>query len=401
MVDSCPGGRTAPVVVITGASAGVGRATAIMFAEQGAAVALLSRGRAGLRGAADDARVAGAAGVLPLVVDVADAEAVDDAAAEVERQLGPISVWVNNAMVTVFASAHDLTPDEIKRVTLVTYLGQVHGTLAALHRMRPRNEGVIVNVSSALAYRAIPLQAAYCAAKFAVRGFTEALRTELLADGSNVAVTLVHLPALNTPQFGWCRTKVPGVHPHPVPPIYQPEVAARAIVAAASRPARQRTVGSWNRMILKANAVAPGVLDHFLARTGHGSQVARGLRPDPADDLFVPEDDREGSDRGVRGRFGNQAHGVLAGAFVGSLPTLALDLAAASWSRGREVLGQHISARWRRLHGRPLLSSAEHLPRRAEPLGSSSRSRLAVSYVGSATPVTRSSGPPGQLANSS
>ena len=212
------------VVVITGASAGVGRATARKFAEQGAHIGLLARGRAGLEAAREEVEAAGGK-ALVLPTDVADAEAVEAAATSVEREFGPIDIWVNNAMVSVFSPALEMTPQEFKRVTEVSYLGYVHGTLAVLKRMLPRDAGHIVQVGSALAYRGIPLQSAYCAAKHAIQGFTESLRAELLHEGSNVKLTMVQLPALNTPQFEWVKTRLPG-YPLPVPPIYQPEVAA-------------------------------------------------------------------------------------------------------------------------------------------------------------------------------
>ncbi|MDX6584622.1 MAG: hypothetical protein QOI10_3806, partial [Solirubrobacterales bacterium] len=229
------------VVVVTGGSAGVGRATALAFARHGAAVAVLARGADRLE---DARREVEATGVRALAVptDVADADAVERAATIVEDTLGPIDVWVNSAMASVFSPVRELTADEVRRVTEVTYLGSVHGILSALRRMRPRDAGTIVQVGSALAYRAIPLQASYCASKFAIRGFVDSLRTELLHDGSGVRLTSVHLPALNTPQFEWVRTRLPR-HPQPVPPIYQPEVAARAIVWASAHQRREVWVG--------------------------------------------------------------------------------------------------------------------------------------------------------------
>src|SRR4051794_30283527 len=229
------------VVVVTGASAGVGRATAIAFARRGDRVALLARGAAGLEAARADVEQAGGT-ALPLPTDVGSAASVEAAAAACEEELGPIDVWVNNAMATVFSPIVQTTPEEFRRATEVTYLGTVYGTLAALRRMKARDRGSIVQVGSALAYRAIPLQAAYCAAKHAVNGFTESLRTELLHDGSKVRVTVVQMPALNTPQFGWSRSRMPR-HPQPVPPIFQPEVAADAIVWASDHGRREVYVG--------------------------------------------------------------------------------------------------------------------------------------------------------------
>ncbi len=333
--ESGSGGN--PVVVVTGASAGVGRATAIAFGARRANVVLLARGRAGLEAAAGDVEAAGGR-ALSIVADVADGRAVHDAASAAEGAFGPIDVWVNNAMATVFAPVRDTTIEEFDRVTAVTYLGQVHGTMAALARMRARDRGTVVNVGSALAYRAIPLQAAYCGAKFAVRGFTEAVRAELIAEGSHVRITEVHLPAINTPQFGWCRSKLER-HPRPVPPIYQPEVAAALIVAATDRDRRARVLGAWTRMIIEASKVAPGVLDHFAARTSIDGQLAPPeVAPDPSDGLFAPADDEPGSDRGVHGIFDASAGGLRTPGFLATVPRMGLEVAAAAVDRLRRVL---------------------------------------------------------------
>jgi NAD(P)-dependent dehydrogenase (short-subunit alcohol dehydrogenase family) len=262
------------VVVITGASAGVGRATARKFGRAGACVGLVARGRDGLEAARREIEELGGRAVMAMT-DVADAGAVEAAAEQVEESFGEIDIWINNAMASVFSPIHEMSADEFRRVTEVTYLGIVHGTLAALRRMRRRNRGIIVQVGSALAYRAIPLQAAYCAAKHAVQGFTESLRCELLHDKSKVQVTMVQLPALNTPQFGWVKSRLPR-KAQPVPPIFQPELAADAIYFAAHHPRREFYVGWPSAKAIVANKFVPGLLDRFLARTGYDSQQYDG-----------------------------------------------------------------------------------------------------------------------------
>src|SRR5438552_12432233 len=267
------------VVVVTGASAGVGRAVVRAFARKGADVGLLARGIDGLEGARREVEAAGGRAVIA-PTDVADAAAVNAAADRVERELGPIDVWVNNAMVSVFSPVRELTPEEVKRVTDVTYLGVVHGTLAALKRMLPRDRGAIVQVGSALAYRGIPLQAAYCGAKHAIQGFTESLRCELLHDNSHVHVAMVQLPAMNTPQFDWVKSRLPR-EPQPVPPIYAPEIAADAIVWAASARRREISVGAPTVAAIWGNKVASGLLDRYLAATAYDSQqTAEPADPD-------------------------------------------------------------------------------------------------------------------------
>jgi short-subunit dehydrogenase len=293
------------VVVITGASAGVGRAIVRKFARHGAHIGLLARGREGLEGAKRDVESLGGKAIA-IPTDVADAEAVKEAATRVEEELGPIDIWVNDAMSAVFSPFVEITPEEYRRATEVTYLGYVHGTMSALRRMRERNRGTIVQVGSALAYRAIPLQSAYCGAKFAIRGFTDSVRTELMHDGSDIHITMVQLPAHNTPQFGWGRTKMPR-HPQPVPPIYQPEVAAEAVYWAAHHRRREVYVGTSSVLTILANRLAPAVLDRYLARTGYSSQQTdQRVDPDRPDNLFTPVDEEE--DSGAHGIFGEQAH---------------------------------------------------------------------------------------------
>jgi len=294
------------VVVVTGASGGVGRATARMFAGRGASVALLARGEAGLDGAAADVTAAGGK-PLAVPVDVADYAQVEAAAERVERELGPIDVWVNNAFGGIFAPFLKTRPDEFRRATEVTYLGYVYGTRAALDRMVPRDRGVIVQVGSALMYRGIPLQSAYCGAKHAIGGFTESLRCELLHDGSGVRVTMVQLPALNTPQFDWVLSRLRR-RAQPVPPIYQPEVAARAIVFAADHPRREYWVGASTVATLLANKVAAGWLDRYLARTGYRSQQADEPRdPDQPANLWDAADEAGETDYGAHGSFDDRA----------------------------------------------------------------------------------------------
>jgi NAD(P)-dependent dehydrogenase (short-subunit alcohol dehydrogenase family) len=295
------------VVVVTGASGGIGRATAVAFAARGASVALLARGRTGLDAAAEEVRRAGGT-PLAVPVDVADADAVEEAAHEVEARLGPIDVWVNVAFTSVFAPFEQIAAQEFRRVTEVSYLGFVYGTQAALRRMRPRDEGVVVQVGSALAYRGIPLQTAYCGAKHAIQGFTEALRCELLHERSGVHVTMVQMPAVNTPQFSWVLSRLPR-QAQPVPPIYQPELAARAILHAADHPRRREYwVGGSTAATLAANALAPGLLDRYLARTGFSSQQTdRPRDPDQPANLWEPADGKEGHDFGAHGIFDDRS----------------------------------------------------------------------------------------------
>ena len=290
------------VVVITGASAGVGRATVREFARRGAWIGLLARGRDGLDAAKTEVEEAGGR-ALALPTDVADADAMEAAASAVEQTFGPIDVWINNAMVSVFSPVREITAAEFARVTDVTYLGVVHGTLAALRRMLPRDRGTIVQVGSALAYRGIPLQSAYCGAKHAVQGFTESLRSELLHDRSRVRVTMVHLPALNTPQFSWVKSRLPR-EPQPVPPIFQPEVAARAIYWSAHHTRRELSIGLPTVGAIWGNAIAPAAVDWYLARHGYeAQQTDEPVRPDRRDNLREPVP----GDHGAHGRFDDRA----------------------------------------------------------------------------------------------
>ncbi len=295
-------------VVITGASAGIGRATAQLFGQRGANVALLARGAAGLEGAARDVE-AGGGKALAIPTDVADHSAVVSASDETEAAFGPIDTWVNVAFTSVFAPFWEITAEEFKRVTEVTYLGYVHGTMAALATMRPRDRGTIVQVGSALSERSIPLQSAYCGAKHAVNGFTESVRCELLHEGSKVRITVVQMPAVNTPQFSWVLSRLPR-HPQPVPPIYQPEVAARGVVYAADHPERkQYWVGDSTAVTLAAQKFVAPLLDRYLGRTGFKSQQTdervNGQRPH---NLWHPVDQEPGTDHGAHGEFDEQSH---------------------------------------------------------------------------------------------
>jgi NAD(P)-dependent dehydrogenase (short-subunit alcohol dehydrogenase family) len=294
--------QSAEVVVVTGASAGVGRATVRKFARPGARLGLIARGEEGLDGARREVEAAGGT-ALVLPADVADPDQVEAAAAAAEQQLGPIDIWVNNAMVSVFSPVMETTPAEFERVTRVTYLGYVWGTMAALRRMQPRDRGIVVQVGSALAYRGIPLQAAYCAAKHAVQGFTEALRCELMHEGSQVKLTMVQLPAVNTPQFSWVKSRLPH-KPQPVPPIFQPEVAADAIVHASRHYRREWYVGWPSVKAIVGNKIAPGVADWYLARMGYEAQQYDGLAdPNRPHNLWQPLP----GDHGAHGDFDGRA----------------------------------------------------------------------------------------------
>lgn len=295
--------RKAETVVITGASAGLGRATAREFGRHRARVGLVARGEDGLQAAKREIEELGGSAIA-IPADVADAAAVEAAAAKVEEQFGPIDIWVNNAMTSVFSPVKEMLPEEFKRVTDVTYLGVVYGTLAALQRMLPRNRGTIVQVGSALAYRSIPLQSAYCAAKHAIAGFTDSLRCELIHDKSAIRVTMVQMPALNTPQFGWVKSRLKR-KAQPVPPIFQPEVGARAIYHAAHHQRRERYVGWPTVEAIVSNKIAPGLLDRYLGRNGYSSQqTSEPEDPHRPNNLWKPV----AEDHGAHGDFDSRAH---------------------------------------------------------------------------------------------
>jgi NAD(P)-dependent dehydrogenase (short-subunit alcohol dehydrogenase family) len=331
-------------VVITGASAGIGRATAKLYGERGANVGLIARGRAGLDGAARNVEDAGGK-ALAIPADVSDYAEVEDAARQVEEFFGPIDVWINVAFSSVFSPFAEISAEEFRRVTEVSYLGFVHGTMAALARMKPRGHGTIVQVGSALGSRSIPLQSAYCGAKHAINGFTSSLRCELLHEGSGVHVTVAQMPAVNTPQFTWVRSRLPR-HPQPVPPIYQPEVAARGVLHAADNPRRrQYWVGASTAATILANRLAPALLDRYLARTGYDSQqtgekVDNSRRPD---NLFQALDRTGERDQGSHGVFDQRSHARSLQLWLAEHPMLASGLAA-----GTALAAGVTAGRWAR-----------------------------------------------------
>lgn len=346
-----------PVVVVTGASAGVGRAVVRAFAKRKARIGLVARGRDGLEGAKREVEAAGGEAIA-IPTDVADPAQVEAAAEQTEQAFGPLDIWVNDAMVSVFTPVRELRPEEIKRVTEVTYLGAVYGTMAALRRMYPRDEGAIVQVGSALAFRSIPLQAAYCGAKHALAGFTESLRCELLHEHSGVAVTMVHMPALNTPQFGWVRNRLPR-RPQPVPPIYQPELAAEAVLHAAFHPRRKQIlVGGSTVVAVEGNKVASAWMDRYLGKTGYESQqTGEPSDPNQPDNLFSPV----AGDHGARGRFDSRsrprsyqlqlnqhAGAVLAGAGLAAAIWLLPKARRAAARAGREA-AEKVARAWHHL----------------------------------------------------
>jgi short-subunit dehydrogenase len=294
-------------VVITGASAGVGRAVASYFGGRGVDVGLIARDQEALDDVADEIRQAGGR-AFAVAADVSDADALFDAADKIARELGPIGVWVNDAMVTVFSTAWDITPEEFRRVTEVTYLGFVHGTMAALRHMRPQRRGAIIQIGSALAYRGIPLQSAYCGAKYAIRGFTDSVRAELLEEQSPVTLTMMQLPAVNTPQFDWARTHLHR-QPRPVAPVVQPEAIAEAVYRAALRPQREYWIGRSTIELILGNMAAPWIFDRYLGKTVEGQQTALPVSPSRRDNLMQPVH----SLHRTRGSFGSEAqrHAVL------------------------------------------------------------------------------------------
>jgi NAD(P)-dependent dehydrogenase (short-subunit alcohol dehydrogenase family) len=315
-------------VVITGASAGIGRATARLYGERGCNVALIARGQAGLEGAARDVEAAGGK-ALAISADMADYGQVEDAASQAEEFFGPIDVWINDAFTSVFSPFADISAEEFQRVTEVSYLGFVHGTMAALARMRPRGRGTIVQVGSALGSRSIPLQSAYCGAKHAINGFTSALRCELLHEHSGIHVTVVQMPAVNTPQFSWVRSRLPR-HPQPVPPIYEPEVAARGVLFAADHPRRkQYWVGASTTATIVANRLFPALLDRYLARTGYDAQQTdEQVGPGRPDNLWQPIDGPAGHDHGAHGIFDDRSHSRSPQLWMSQHPRLVSSLAA-------------------------------------------------------------------------
>jgi NAD(P)-dependent dehydrogenase (short-subunit alcohol dehydrogenase family) len=339
MTASPPRSSRRPVVAVTGATAGIGRASALAFAARGDDVALIARGEAGLEATREEVEATGVH-CLAIAVDVADSTAVEEAVDRIERELGDIDVWVNDAFASVFAPFTEITPEEFRRVTEVTYLGYVYATGAVLRRMLAHDHGTIGQVGSTLAYRGIPLQSAYCGAKHAIQGFHESLRCELLHDGANVHTTMVQLPAVNTPQFDWVLNRLPE-HPQPVPPIFQPEVIARQIVYAAEHPQRREyVVGGSAVATIFGNRVAAGVLDRYLARTGYRSQqTGEPTRPDRPANLWEPADGEDGRDFGAHGSFDGVASGFSAQGLLtrsGLSPTL-VNLGAAVVSGARMV----------------------------------------------------------------
>jgi len=350
-------------VVVTGASAGLGRAIAREFGRHKANVGLLARGLDGLNAAKAEIESAGGR-ALVLQADVADGAALELAAAKVEEHFGPIDIWINNAMTSVFSPVKEMTPEDYKRVTEVTYLGVVNGTLAALRRMLVRDRGTIVQVGSALAHRSIPLQSAYCGAKHAIAGFTDSLRCELIHDRSDIHVTVVNMPALNTPQFGWVKSRLKR-RAQPVPPIYQPEVGARAVYWAAHHRRREIYVGLPTVEAIAGNKIAPGLLDHYLGRTGYNSQQAHEPEdPNRPNNLWetVP------GDHGAHGAFDSraQAHSLETWADLHRVKLIAGGIALAGLGiLGAAGLGIAVAIKSTRAIKRDLRAWSRRLPRAA------------------------------------
>jgi short-subunit dehydrogenase len=328
------------VVVITGATAGIGRATARLFAQQGASIGLLARDEERLEATRREVEELGGRAVA-ISVDVANADQVEAAAERVERELGPIDIWVNDAMTTVFSPFEEIPPEDFMRVTDVTYHGYVWGTRSALKRMRERNHGTIVQVGSAMAYRSIPLQTAYCGAKHAIKGFTEAVRTELLHDKSDVHITIVEMPAINTPQFEWGATTLEQ-HPRPMAPVFQPEVAAEAVVWAAHAKRREVMVGMSARMAVSGEKLFPGLLDRLLAKTGvSGQMMKESIAPDRPSNLWEPVP----GDYGAHGRFDGEAYQHSAWLWLNMNRRLAVAVAGASVAALAVLAGRSSSNR--------------------------------------------------------
>ncbi len=348
------------VVVITGASAGLGRAIAQEFARQGARIGLLARGEQGLLGAQHDVEHLGGR-ALAIPTDVSDPTQIEAAAEQIEKEFGPIDVWVNNAMVTVFAPFDQITPDEFKRVTEVTYLGYVYGTMTALHRMLPRDRGVIVQVGSALADRSIPLQSAYCGAKHAIEGFTDSIRSELIHKRSRVRITMVQMPAMNTPQFRLSRSKLPN-KAQPVPPIFQPEVGARAVVHAAHHTPREMWIGAPTVKAIVGGFFIPGLLDRLLAKKAYsGQQIDEPRDPNRPDNLFEPVP----GDHGAHGPYDERSSSYSAQAWASRHP-----VAAAAAVMGTAILGAYAIG--------TALGSNGSRERRRRPARSAARRTLAM-----------------------
>jgi len=335
----------AETVVITGASAGIGRATARLYGERGASVGLIARGQAGLDGAVRNVADAGGK-ALAVCADVSDYAQVQDAARQVEEFFGPIDVWINVAFASVFSPFAQVSAQEFRRVTEVSYLGFVHGTMVALDRMRPRGQGTIVQVGSALGARSIPLQSAYCGAKHAINGFTSSLRCELLHEGSGVHVTVVQMPAVNTPQFSWVRSRLPR-HPQPVPPIYQPEVAARGVLFAADHPRRrQYWVGASTVATILADKFVPALLDRYLARTGYDSQQTdQDVDDHRPDNLQAPLDGPGNRDHGAHGIFDARSHPRSGQLWLAHHPPVLAGLAASAALAAGIVTGRRAARR--------------------------------------------------------